>query len=152
MSEPLDPYKPPMAALDAPPADLGPPVPPSIVVILGKTRPWVKLLGVVFFVLFGIMIAFGIAAAMATRSLFPVSALIPFMIVIAVYMPPALFLWQYAGNIQRLQSGGGLPALEAALTSQKSLWKYLAILAIVMAVIYAATFASLTFLRGAPRQ
>jgi len=47
-----------------------------------------------------------------------------------------VFLWQYAAGIRSLQNGGGLPALENALTRQKSLWKYVGLLMIVMIALY----------------
>jgi hypothetical protein len=75
-----------------------------------------------------------------TRARFESMAVVPVFVLLLLYIPPAVFLWQYAGRIRRLQDGGGLPALEEALTSQKSFWKYVGILAAVVLCLYAVAF------------
>jgi len=142
MTTPLDPYKAPQASLDAPAAaDPSTPVPASVVQLLAQTRPWVKLVSVLFFIALGLMLIGGLvvigflggARGSETAGL---AAFIPLAIVMLLYLPPTLFLWKYAGHIRRLQAGGGMPALEEALASQKSFWKYVGVLAVVMLGLY----------------
>jgi hypothetical protein len=64
------------------------------------------------------------------------ATLIPMMVVLLFYIPSGVFMWRYAASIRRLQDGGGLPALEEALASQKSFWKYVGVLALVMMGLY----------------
>jgi hypothetical protein len=63
--------------------------------------------------------------------------LIPLALVTLSYLPAIIFLWRYGAGITRLQQGGGPAALEEALTSQKSFWKYLGVLAIILLCLYA---------------
>jgi hypothetical protein len=140
-----NPYKPPVAAIDVPaPGDPSMPVPPSVVLLMAQTRPWVKLLAVLFFVGLGFAATAMVwAASFMARggSSSPVfSNVLPMMLLMLFYVPPALFLWRYAARIRRLQDGGGLPALEEALASQKSFWKYVGIMAAVMLCLYAIAF------------
>jgi hypothetical protein len=145
MSLPYDPYKPPAVSLDAPPAPDPPaPVPASVVALLAQTRPWVKLLAVLFFVGLGCGVTIALVALSTSfgsregRSI--LMSFVPMMIVLLFYIPPALHLWHYAKRIRALQDGGGLPALEEALASQKSFWKYMGVLAAVMLCLYAVVF------------
>jgi hypothetical protein len=141
MTLPYDPYKPPAASLDAPPAsDPSATVPPSVVTLLGQTRPWLKLMAILFFVLLGFGVLGLLYMLSLTRARFESMAVVPVFVLLLLYIPPAVFLWQYAGRIRRLQDGGGLPALEEALTSQKSFWKYVGILAAVVLCLYAVAF------------
>ena len=154
MTMPLDPYKAPQAALDAPPAsDPSAVVPASVVHLLGQTRPWVRLIAILFFVGLGAggtLLLFTVSRLSPTG--FSVASVIPLLLVAAFYVPPALFLWQYAQGIRRLQDGGGLPALEQALTSQKSFWKYAGVLVAVMLCIYAFSFLAVGMFTGLPRR
>jgi hypothetical protein len=137
---PVDPYQPPTAPLDVPVGGAGASggeVPASVVAVLAETRPWVKFLSVLFFIGMGL----GLVAAIVAVTMIPSSgmnsvALIPAFLLMLFYIPPALFLSRYAGNIRRLQTGGGVPALQEALSSQKSFWKYVGVLAIVVMGLY----------------
>ena len=145
MSTPFDPYKAPQANLDAAPSDPDAPVPGAVVQLLAQTRPWVKLTSVLVFVGMGLVVLAFVfimtALGRAGRSdITRVATFVPFGIVLVLYIPPAVFLWQYAANIRRLQGGGGMRALEDALGSQKSFWKYVGVLAIMALVLYAIGF------------
>jgi hypothetical protein len=142
MSTPLDPYRPPEASVDGPAAP--PPstsaIPGRVVALLAETRPWVKLMAILFFVGMG-MAGLGMIGAMAmvpapsgAGAVLP--ALIPMILVLLLYIPSAVFMWRYAASIQRLEDGGGVPALEQALASQKNFWKYVGVIALVVVGIY----------------
>jgi len=145
MSTPFDPYKAPQASLDAPSSDPSAPVPPAVVQLLAQTRPWVKLIAVLFFIAIGLMvIAFAFVVVVvgktAQSGIVSATTFIPLAIVMLLYVLPTVYLWQYAGNIRRLQAGGGMRALEEALASQKSFWKYVGVLAVVMLGFYLLAF------------
>lgn len=145
MADPFDPYKAPQASLDGlPPANPSATVPPSLIELLAQTRPWVRLISVLIFVGMGLGLLGTLVAVttMGTRAGMPggvVSAgmLIPMIFVLALEIPAAMFLWQYASRIRQLQNGGGMPSLEEALSRQKSFWKYVGILTVVMLGLYA---------------
>lgn len=58
-----------------------------------------------------------------------------------LYIFPAYFLHQYASSIQDFLQGGGDTAIENALGSQKSFWRFAGILTLVIIGIYAAVIA-----------
>jgi hypothetical protein len=143
MTAPVDPYQPPAAPLDGvrvAPASSGT-VPQSVVLLLQQTRPWVKLMAILSFVVIGGMLVATAVAATKALDFIKVSALVPMLILLLFYVPPTLFLWRYAGGIRDLMKGGGQPALEAALRNQKSFWKYVGIFASVLLGLYALMFA-----------
>jgi hypothetical protein len=63
-----------------------------------------------------------------------------------IYIVPATYLWRYARGIRRLQQTERLTALEDALASQKSFWKFLGIWTTIMVAVF-----SLSMLRSAFR-
>jgi hypothetical protein len=135
MANPFEPYRPPTALDDPPVASSSTAVPDAIVELLAQTRPWVKLMAVLAFITLPLvlLIAVGMSLVSGIRTL---ATFVPLIITLLVYVPAAVFLWRYASSIRQLQNGGGQPALESALSSQKSFWKYLGILALVMMAIY----------------
>jgi hypothetical protein len=141
MGSPYDPYKPPSASLEERPHGESITVPLSVIQPLAQTRPWVKLLAVLIFIGLSLGLIIG-AGAFVFGGLSPVrsATIIPMVLVLALYAPPAVFMWRYADTILRLQEGGGQAALEQALSHQKSFWKYMGIVAIVMLCLYVVIF------------
>jgi preprotein translocase subunit SecG len=138
-----NPYSPPAASLDGSAGQSSSSaVPASVIALLAETRPWVRLLAVMFFIFIGIaivamLIVSAVAPAAAAGN--PVAGapgIIAMIVMGALYVPPTLFMWRYASGIRRLQDGGGMGALEEALSSQKSFWKYIGVLTLVMICLY----------------
>jgi hypothetical protein len=143
MSLPFDPYKAPAASLDGSAAGGSETVPASVVTLLAQTRPWVRLMSILTFIALGLsglgfLVMLAVGRGLGGRM--GATSLIPLLIVLGFYIPPAIFLWRYADAIRRLQEGGGMPALEEALSNQKSFWKYVGIFAVVMLCLYALFF------------
>lgn len=147
-----NPFAPPTAVDTGPVVSAKTSVPDTVVELLGETRPWVKLMAVLAFIMIPLLLLAGVGVALAT-GFKNAASFVPLMITMLVYVPAAVFLWKYAGSIRQLQKGGGQVALEAALRSQKSFWKYLGILACVMLSIYGVVIvgAIIVGLMGAPR-
>jgi hypothetical protein len=135
VSTPLDPYRPPAAApLDGPAADaISPPTLDGVIVIMRQTRRWVRLM--VGTLLVGALFSL-VGAAFVVGASPAVSASLGLgfqaVILILFYAPSIGLLSRYAAGIRRLQQGGGMAALEDALASQKSYWKYIAVLTTVL--------------------
>jgi uncharacterized membrane protein len=53
-----------------------------------------------------------------------------------IYIYPALKLWKYASNIGALLISSSMSDLEAALSQQRSFWKFLGIMIISIFVLY----------------
>lgn len=142
-----NPFAPPHADFNAAatsPPDAPSGVPPSVVVILQETRPWLRLLLgllVTGMALVGLaLLGLGLRALLDSdgrRSGMSAAALLPFLVLVLIYLPPAIYLSRCTDAIRRLQEDGGVPALEDTLRAQKSFWKYTGILALVFIAFYA---------------
>jgi|WetSurMetagenome_2_1015567.scaffolds.fasta_scaffold225251_2 hypothetical protein len=107
---------------------------------LQQTRPWVRLMSVVTFigaglmaVVAGVMLLVGVMGGFAARNGAPsamggavigVLTSVFYLVMAAIYVPPAIYLWKYASAIKRLQATADAATLEAALGHQKSFWKF----------------------------
>ena len=112
-----------------------------VVEILRKTKPWVRFLSVLGFI--GLALALVGAAvglvmtASAGGGLGPMVIQVAALIVVILFEFPALFfLSRYASRIKNLVSSGHPQDLEDALSAQKSFWKYVGILTLVMIILY----------------
>ncbi len=114
------------------------------VAILARTRPWVRLLGVMALIGCVLMVLFGLAGLVmgivsGGGGLAGVgigaAALAAYLIGAGFILPVALFLNRYAKGIRALQSSGRAEDLERALLAQKSYWKYIGILTLVGIVL-----------------
>lgn len=139
-AEPPPALPPPVA--DAPQA---PSVPPVLVQLLAQTRPWVRFLAVLGFISTGFL-ALGALVVLALPGFppgggvpgaFKVGMALVYLGMAGVHLPPALFLYRYASHIQALQASAGAGDLERALAAQKSFWRYVGILALVVLCLYA---------------
>lgn len=135
----------------APPVAFAPPAPgvaPALVQLLAQTRPWVRFLGVLGFITTGLL-ALVTVVVLAVPG-FPSGGGVPggfkailalvYLGVAGLHLPAAIFLNRYASRIRDLQAGGGGTHLEQALAAQKSFWRYVGILALVVVCLYALIF------------
>lgn len=122
-----------------------PGVPPVLVQLLVQTRPWVRFLAVLGFISTGFMVLGALVVLVVPG--FPPGGGVPgalkvgmalvYLSIAGVHLPPALFLYRYASHIQALQASAGAGDLERALAAQKSFWRYVGILALVVLCLYA---------------
>jgi hypothetical protein len=108
--------------------------------ILRATKPWVRFMSILGFILVGFIVIAGFAliaigmmtsddGALVSGAVYPLLGLL--------YAFPSLYLFRYASRIGDFLRDGHVEQLNAALTAQKSFWKFVGILTIVMLVIYA---------------
>ncbi len=116
-------------------------VTPLMVEHLQATRPWVKFMGVMLFISVGLLFLGGLLMMVALSSVRGVGASpaigLLYWLFGLLYIAPAIFLNRYAGAIRELLQGGGATSMEKALESQKSFWRYVGILTLVILCIYA---------------
>jgi len=117
-----------------------PTVTANMVQYLDQTRPWVRFLSVLMFIGLGFMILGALFVLVAGASMskgMPTALLsVVYLLLAGLYAPPAVFLWKYATAIKSMdqrQAGG----MEEALQAQKSFWRYIGILSLVVMIIYA---------------
>ncbi|HEX8915645.1 MAG TPA: DUF4339 domain-containing protein [Humisphaera sp.] len=135
-------------------------VSPRAIEMLRQTKPWVRLFSVLLYIAVGLMgllavfqliagllgssaassgsgrsraAAGGIAAVGMFSALFTLAAA-------GLYYIPAMYLGRYASRIDKLVRSRRQQDFEAALEAQKSYWKFIGILTLVVIVIYAIVF------------
>jgi len=130
----------PAAERAAPPAaGGGGALPAGVSSALAATRPWVRMVSILLFVGAGLGL---LAAVIAMAAAGQFDGGPPAMAVgliqalsCALYLVPAYFLYRYAGAIGDFLRSGAAAELEAALLCQKSFWKFVGILTLVMTVV-----------------
>lgn len=107
--------------------------------MLAQTRPWVRFLSVLGFIVFGCMLI-GLTA-IAAAGFQAVGMFTGQWIVIAIggtalaYLVPSILLWKYANGISRYLDEQTPTTLAAAMATQKAFWKYLGIVGTIV-VLY----------------
>jgi len=121
------------------------PVTPLMVEHLRGTKPWVRLMSVIMFILAGFIFLAGLLMmfvsppGMKGFGLGPLVGIIYFLMG-GLYVAPAFFLHKFASSINEFLNGGGDSAMENALESQKSFWRFVGIVTLVFIGIYALIF------------
>lgn len=106
---------------------------------LDATRPWVKFLAILGFIVIGLMILVGLVMTFAFSMIPAKSGMgafgpafgILYLVLAGFYLMPCLFLYRYAKAIAAIP-GTGQSALEDALKNQKSFWKFMGIVTLVI--------------------
>jgi hypothetical protein len=144
MSE-YDPYRAPVADLGGVRSDSAvgnAAVPSEVVELLRQTKPWVTFLAVLGFIATGLMVLGGLIITAAgglggQKGSFPAALGLLYVGLGIFYVFPSLFLLRYGNAIRELTVGGGVPALTEAIKQQKSFWRLVGIMTVVMMCIYA---------------
>jgi hypothetical protein len=144
-----NPFTPPSAdsevapALDADDEDY--PIHPRLIALVGETRPWVLVIAIVLVVGCGFMVlgGFGLMVMSLSGSAFgetPVpfgwALSLAYLALSAIYVAPIIYLFRFAGAAERLKRGSSSRALEDALRSNKSFWKYSALMMLGFIAVY----------------
>lgn len=122
------------------------PVTPLMIDHLRSTKPWVRFISIMTFIASGFIFLAGLmmifmssGMGMGGTSLGPVIGIVYFLMG-GLYLAPAFFLHQYASYINDFLHGGGDSAMESALGSQKSFWRFTGIVTIVVLCLYVLVF------------
>ena len=117
---------------------------------LAGTKGWVRFMSVLMFIgagfmLLGALIMLVMGGSIAAIAKTGGGALpagmmtgvsILYALFAGIYIYPALKLWKYADNIGALLVSSSMLDLEAALSQQRSFWKFLGIMVIAIFVLY----------------
>ncbi len=116
--------------------------------MLRQTKPWARFIGIMAFIGSGFIILMGLffvgAMSMGNRSFTPFRAMgaagsvigIVYIVLGALYVIPGIFLNRYATFIGQTLASGRAEDLERALEAQKSFWKFVGILVLVVMCLY----------------
>jgi hypothetical protein len=106
---------------------------------LRATRPWTRLFSILGFIGTAVMILTGIAIILGgkifqTAENAPLPALTGIINILAsiFYLVPSIWLSKYSSAITRFLHGGGAIELGNAIAFQKSFWKFLGIMTVVL--------------------
>lgn len=122
-------------------------VTPVMIEHLRATKPWVRFVSIVMFIMVGIIFLAGLMIIVSSSA--PVGMRggafgpllgIFYWLMGGLYLPPAVFLYRFASYIDDLLKGGGDVAMEMALASQKSFWRFSGIVTLIVFCIYALIF------------
>jgi len=118
-------------------------VSPSTIAQLAGTKPWVRFMSVLMWIVislvilgvigFGIMMTLGASKAIGTPELIIIAA---YGVMIFFYIYPAVKMWKFANRVKSLMATRSLADLDAALTEMRKLWKFTGIITIVILCIY----------------
>lgn len=140
-------------------------VDPLVVQALQGTKPWVRLCAVIGFIGTGIILL-GAVAMLSGSAFMPTQkqelpfAGVQFLIAFlygamgVLYLFPSLKLWKYGSSILRLMDTGSNADLVEALDQQRSFWKFVGIMILIMIalnvlmIIGVIGFAIMTAARG----
>lgn len=115
---------------------------------LAGTKPWVRFMSVLTFIIAGFMLLGALAiliagSALATQGnagIFAGGMGVVLAVVYAafsfIYIYPAMKLWKYANRIGSLLVSGSTADLEDALSQQRSFWKFLGVFVLTVIGLY----------------
>jgi hypothetical protein len=127
-------------------------VPPEIVDLMRQTKPWVTFLGVLGLIGAGLMVLLGLFSMMmgGSRSGAMGAMGLAYVVIAVIYVMPSLHLLRYGSSIGPFLADPTIERLGGALGHQRSFWRFVGIMAIVMMVLYFLLFVGL-FAFGASR-
>ncbi len=102
-------------------------VPAEVVAPLRETTPWVRLMGVLTVIGAAFLLLMTIVVLAAPPPNFPRWLALVYLVIAALYVPPAVHLLRYAKSIEKLVITNELQDLQAALTAQRSFWRFVGI-------------------------
>jgi len=132
------------------PAETAPPAAPAIttamVAHMRQTKPWVRFLSILGFIVTGMMMLMGLfvmfggglLAAITDSALGGLEAVALgffYLIISVIYIFPALYLFRFADGIKKMINVDQVAGMEEALRYQKSFWRFAGIMALVAIVI-----------------
>jgi hypothetical protein len=146
----IDPYSSPASQMPPPSFSASSEVSQGVLAQLAGTKGWVRFMSVLMFLGTGFMLLAALimlvaggtiaATAKAGGGALPAGMMTGISILYAlfagIYIYPALKLWKYADNIGALLISSSMLDLEAALSQQRSFWKFLGIMVIALFALY----------------
>jgi hypothetical protein len=147
MSDELNPYQSPEAAIVPLSAQAAPPITEAMLLYLKEASPWLRFIGIVGFITSGSTVLWSIASFVmipllrqaweqvpgleSFGGIFSGSMVIFFIGGGALVFFPSLFIYRFGDKIRSYLRSGAEKELEIAFRNNKSIWKFCGILCIV---------------------
>jgi len=119
---------------------------------LSATKPWVRLCSILGFISTFFIIIAGVGLMIGDSALngeaaagmpVPVGAVgIIYLIMGVIYFMPSLYLFKYASAISAAEASHSAADITEAMTYQKSFWKFVGIIALIMLILMLLGIAS----------
>jgi hypothetical protein len=107
-----------------------------------STKPWTRFLSILGFIAVAFMLVFGILMMVVKNILpqangdFPVVLMgLMYILMSLFYLFPSMYLFKYSSAVDRFLLSGRESEMESALSYQKSFWKFVGILSLIMIII-----------------
>jgi hypothetical protein len=121
-----------------------------ILEIMRQTQPWVRFLSVIGIILAAFMVVGGLSLALFVIPMGGMGSIGSFEMMVFGFYPllgvlalfPALQLWRYASRIADFRATLQAAQLESALAAQKSFWKYVGVVMLVIIALYVLILAT----------
>jgi hypothetical protein len=136
---PPNPYQSPAEASGSPLGQLELASGSRIVSLLRQTRPWVRFLSVLGFIVAALLLIGAVIGLIVSATTQGPAESVMFVIYLAcamLYIVPSVYLFRFADRIADLERTGRVESLVNALEAQKSFWRFVGIMAVVVMVIY----------------
>lgn len=145
-----DPYATPVAGNYSSPNSGNSAITQGVMQQLAGTKPWVRLISVMMFIGAGLLLVLALVmglmgGAIASASKNPMFSggmgiviAVVYALMALLYLYPAVKLWKYATCIGNLLNSGTLIDLETALSQQRSFWKFVGVITLVILCLYGA--------------
>jgi len=118
---------------------------PVILEHLRKTRPWVKFCSLAGYVSAGFLIVICLFTLQKSLTLWPLLHVVLigvfYFILATLFTIPSLYLSRYEKSITHLLVSKNLDDLEQALADQRSFWKLMAIMILILLTLYLISLA-----------
>ena len=117
-------------------------LPDAMIEALQQTRPWVTFLAILGFIGCGLMALMSVVLLAAGSLLkqgkqdFPAWIGLVYLPLALIYVPPSVFLLRYGRTLSAFLATGSLDSLTDAMRHQKSFWRFLGILTIIILMTY----------------
>jgi hypothetical protein len=143
MADSQNPYQAPAADLVATPTTAAEAFTPGMVQALKETKPWVRFLSILGFVMCGLTVLAGVIVTVAGAfagdefgggfgALFGLF----YLVLAGLWILPLIHLHKFANAIALAVQGAGAPSIEAALVRQRSFWRTVGIMTLVFMGLY----------------
>lgn len=120
----------------------------GVVNLLKQTKPWVRFLSVLGFVLCGFMVlagVFSVFAGLTSGQGQMLAAGLLYVLMTILYFVPSMLLGQFATAIGKLGQSGTEDDLQEAMERQKSFWKFVGIMTLVVMGLYLLAIVAMFF-------
>jgi len=147
-----DPYATPVAGNYSNPSSGNSAITQGVLQQLAGTKPWVRLISVMMFIGAALLLLLGLVmglmgGAIASASKNPmfsggmgIGIAAVYVVMALFYIYPAVKLWKYATSIGNLLNSGTAIDLETALSHQRSFWKFVGVITLIIISLYGAIF------------